>query len=494
MFKRIIYSTHRILGTAMALLFLMWFITGLVLIYHSFPDVDKKLKDERRAVLANCKTNLDSLVLKTATNDKLKKLQLDQYQGRPVFTVATKSKVDLIDRDLNVIEPSISLEQLHQIAQSWVDAPIEKIDTLQKQDIWIMYTKYLKELPIYKIHFSDSEKHQLYISSRTGEVQQFTSRSERLWAYVGSIPHKLYIPALRQYTDTWITTLTILAGFCFFVALSGIILGVRALVKRYRNKNKIGSAYAKTSYKWHHIGGLIFGVFLLTWAVSGMMSLRKTPQWIAKTELKLPITSTIQGKQIKTEDFKLSYQKLFEAFPSIKQISWEYFYDIPYYRVVESDTIRYFDASIDELKTLSISEQDIENTIEAIYEEKVEYKIDFITEYDEYYLQWKRDLPLPVYRILVDSPDKDRYYISPSTAYYKHINKNRMARKWLFNASHYMHIKWLYERPTLWTITVWTLSLGGIIVCGTGVWLSTKYLRRTFRSKKKEKNICQKEK
>ena len=36
-----ILTAHRILGTLLSILFCMWFLSGLVMIYHSFPRVNK---------------------------------------------------------------------------------------------------------------------------------------------------------------------------------------------------------------------------------------------------------------------------------------------------------------------------------------------------------------------------------------------------------------------------------------------------------------------
>jgi hypothetical protein len=63
-----------------------------------------------------------------------------------------------------------------------------------------MYTRYLNEMPIYKLYFTNPEKQQLYISSKTGEVLQFTDKAQRSWAWLGAIPHKFYFPFIRQHT------------------------------------------------------------------------------------------------------------------------------------------------------------------------------------------------------------------------------------------------------------------------------------------------------
>ena len=45
---------------------------------------------------------------------------------------------------------------------------------------------------------------------------------------------------------------------------------------------------------------------------------------------------------------------------------------------------------------------------------------------------------------------------------------------------HTLDIKFLVERPALWTVVIWTLLLGGAVVSFTGIVLSVKYLKNRF--------------
>ncbi len=41
--KKFFIQLHRILGTALSLAFLMWFLSGMVMIYSGFPRANKKM-------------------------------------------------------------------------------------------------------------------------------------------------------------------------------------------------------------------------------------------------------------------------------------------------------------------------------------------------------------------------------------------------------------------------------------------------------------------
>ena len=48
---QLMYSIHRILGTLLCILFLMWFLSAFVMMYHRFPRVNAKEKLQKQEVL-----------------------------------------------------------------------------------------------------------------------------------------------------------------------------------------------------------------------------------------------------------------------------------------------------------------------------------------------------------------------------------------------------------------------------------------------------------
>ena len=118
--------------------------------------------------------------------------------------------------------------------------------------------------------------------------------------------------------------------------------------------------------------------------------------------------------------------------------------------------------------------------------EDTPFHISMIDQYDEYYLSIDNTRPLPVYKVEIDNNDRSVYYIDPATGNHKYLNTNRKVKKWLFSAFHYLNIRWLVERHTLWTIAMWTLCLGGASLSLTGVWLGIRFIFRKLRRGKRK--------
>ncbi|HBG41647.1 MAG TPA: hypothetical protein DDW85_09565 [Porphyromonadaceae bacterium] len=482
--RAFMFSLHRITGTIISLFFFMWFISGLVLIYYPFPNVSPSQKYENMDALPDSLPDINSILVRLPESGKtIKKLSVRYFRGQTLFTVKTNDRAYTICSDtLKAVNP-LTWESIEHTAKKWVDAPIIKIDTLTERDQWIMYSRYKAEMPIYKFYFNDKQKHQLYISSRTGEVQQFTDKGQRFRAFMGAIPHKFYIPAIRKNTKTWTTLLTIGGVIALIAALSGIYLGVYITYRKYKAKRRIGSPYKNYWYKWHHILGLIFGIFLATFAFSGAMALQRIPSWVIKTHGDYRVSSSqLRGKYLSADSYKLDYRILAKKYPDIKSIEWEHFQEVPIYNIVVGNKEIRIDASSSDVKELYLQPSVVEKAVQSIHKTSELMSTTLINEYDEYYLSKERSLPLPIYKIKVENADNSIYYINPKTGDFKYFNQSRKAKKWIFSGLHYLNIKWLVERPVLWTIAIWLLCLGGACVSFSGIWLGIKYMRRKIKS------------
>ena len=487
MLTKIFYSFHRILGTILSILFLVWFLSGFVMIYHTFPKVSSRNIYKHMDVLQGENLSVDSIIKKSSNT--ITKLTLRSFAGQPFFEVSSEGNNSRILADSSMQTMSApTYKQIRNYAQRWNNAEIIQVDTLRELDQWIPFSRLRGEFPIYKFHFGDNDKHQLYISSRTGEALQFTDKNNRFWACMGAIPHWVYFTSLRQNTQLWIDVVVWLSGIGSLMCIAGIVLGVRSYIVQYRRRKKMETPYKKFIYKWHHILGFVFGIFVFTFVFSGMMSLAPVPQWILKTHNPDIEKKFYTPQQINFQDYKLDYHQIFDKYPGkVKSIEWAVFGNKPLYKVIIGNRLLTIDASSDEVKDLLLSEQDIKDRLAPVHSEPI--AISLMTAYDNYYVGLSDHLPLPIYKAEVADTDGSTYYINPRNGNTRYFNTNTKARRWSYQALHSFKLKLTAENKILWHILMWTTMIGGSIVSISGVWLGFRYLKRKV---KKLKYICSK--
>ena len=69
-----LFKLHKITGLSIAVFFLMWFITGIVLIYHPYPKVSEKLLYDKKENLPSSLPDLSSV--RSRMDNKVKSLSL----------------------------------------------------------------------------------------------------------------------------------------------------------------------------------------------------------------------------------------------------------------------------------------------------------------------------------------------------------------------------------------------------------------------------------
>jgi hypothetical protein len=96
-----------------------------------------------------------------------------------------------------------------------------------------------------------------------------------------------------------------------------------------------------------------------------------------------------------------------------------------------------------------------------------------VTDYDWYYLDRRRNLPLPVILARINDADQTRYYFDPRTVRIvgSYSSRNWTSR-WLYHGLHSMNVPWLYTHRPAWDIVVIIFMLGGTGLSVTAVVLA----------------------
>ena len=479
--KQVLIRVHQLLGTALSILFVMWFLTGFVMIYHNFPKMQESV--QRHALYSlkaiprdSLEVNLKTLVPQVKPDSLSLRMFSNSVYG---FSYSLGGKTTLYPSE-GKPRDRYTLKEVDLYAKRAFSAPIIYVDTLHYLDRWIPYEKHLEQMPILRYHYGDESRTELYVSQVTGEGVQYSTESSRFYAWIGAIPHWLYILDLRFYRDTWANIVITVSGLGAFMCLSGLILGGMAYIKRYRKRKDFRSMYPKGVFRWHHVTGFIFGVFVFSFSFSGMMSLQKIPQWLVSTHRpELSTLSQDKSIQIAPSDYPLSIGQLLSQLSSkdVLKVSFRSYGEKPYYQVLTADTTIFVDASEAQAKPLKLDSIDVKRWVDALHPQE-KYTIILLKEYDNYYINKKQNLPLPVFHVQVEDKDKTSYYIDPKTASVRYFNRNTRLRRWTYQALHSFTFKGLVGHGIGWNILMFTAMIGGTIVSCTGLVLAWRYLRK----------------
>ncbi|NIK03253.1 putative iron-regulated membrane protein [Xanthomonas campestris] len=262
---------HRWTGVAFCLLFVVWFASGLVLVFVPFPALNPPQRwsaaepiDLSRLAVTPAQALRQ---LRDATT-----LRLVSIGGRPGYVVGNATTTSTVDGIDGRARGMLSAETAGAIAAAFGHARVRQLDGPLTYDQWVVHQKFDPWRPLYRAALDDELGTVLYVSARTGEVVQRTRANERAWNWVGSIPHWLYFTQLRRSFTAWDRTVWWLALAALCSASAGTLLGVYRTWQRMRSPKPAWSGF-RGWMRWHHGLGLVAAVFVLGWIFSGWLSM-----------------------------------------------------------------------------------------------------------------------------------------------------------------------------------------------------------------------------
>ena len=475
--SRILLHIHRVLGFVLSILFLVWFLSGMVMMYRTYPSVTEQQRMAHAERIA-----MREAIPSPPMPQGLSALSLQQVAGRPVFLMSTAEGETQVDALTGKTVVRFLPEAMQSIAARWSSAAPVLKDTLNEIDVWLIGAMPFKEFPVYHYSLNDSEGSELYLSSRTGRALQLTSRESRFWAWVGAIPHWIYITKLRATgRQPWTDTVQWLSGFGILMVICGIIVGLRSMWKARKRKGAGLSPYVKPLFRWHHLFGLFFGLFVLTWIFSGFMSLADAPQllWPVHNEHS---ARQLYADSLKADHYRLDINRVLAA-NDVRRVEWMEIGKHPYYRVWTADDEYLLDASDTVPHRVKLNEADCRKAVQQVHEPSERVNAMMMNNYDNYYVSQKRTMPLPVCKVTVDDADRSTYYINPKTGDCRYYNNNRRAGKWMYTGLHALNLPFFVAHPMLRLAIMWVLMIGGTIVSVTGLLLTVRYIRRKINKR-----------
>ena len=244
--------SHFTLAPLLGIFVFAWLVSGVVMLFVSFP----KLRVAEKAMFS-----------KPILASELKLIQ-PEFETRKSLTITKQLGSIYTDKSLAQID-SQDIDKRLKIFFAGYD--VSFLGSVIN-DQWTVHGRFDKHRPLlaWKIH--DEHQRIIYISSTNGQIVQDTTRHERIWNYFGAILHWIYLTPVRENRGTWVYVVNAFTLAALWMTGLGFVRGWKILRirKRYRNK-KISPFW--NSLKYHHVLGVAFGFFLLTWLFSGFLSM-----------------------------------------------------------------------------------------------------------------------------------------------------------------------------------------------------------------------------
>jgi hypothetical protein len=472
---RWLFLLHRYLGIAVGLLMAMWCVSGVVMMYASYPQLDENSRlHHLMPILWDGCCKISDRVL--TDDDPVSEFQIEMLAGRPVLHLRSGAGSRLIDLSTGSPINGVSLEQAAAVVRSYAaDAQrtVPRLLGMIDYDQWTVSGEFRADRPLYHFGLGDDKGTELYVSSSTGHAVQVTTAHERFWNWLGSVPHWLYFAQLRHRPSLWSQVVIWTSLIGCFLAATGLYIGVRQLVRR----PGLWSPYVGFNW-WHHIAGLVFGVFTLTWVLSGLLSMNPWSLLEAagsETErARLNGASQPSGAQIKAAVQAMATSRLADVLSMrVAPLNGEMYFVVN----TADGNRRRLNAAV---LPAPLNKADIAYIAGALSAGVAASVPSLLTQEDTYYFSHHRErVSLPVYRLILRDGSATRYYIDAvSGMLTAKIDPGARRYRWLHEGLHRLDFTAALRGRPQWNALMLLLMSGVTTVCATGAYLGYRRLLR----------------
>jgi hypothetical protein len=481
--KRFLLFVHRWLGIALCFLFLIWFPSGIGMMYWGFPAVSAGDRLDRSPALDPSTVRLSPAEAwaRLGIDEAPRQVRLNTFDGRPVYRFGREAVVYADTGDEQVEVPEL---MVRRIAASWTGQPAAdaRMERLREVDQWTVGQNLRPLQPVWTFSWPNGE--QVYVSQATGEVIQYTTTATRLGAWVGAIPHWLYFTPLRKNGPEWSRFVIWSSGIGTIAAIIGLIVGawMYSPSRQYRHAGAPSRIPYHGQKRWHMVLGLVFGVAAVTWAFSGMLSMDPFPRERggAAGGDGPNVPQALRGRQqFASFEGKHPAEALRQLGGDVKDLELTTFAGEPLYlaRLAGGDT------RVVPVSGTPIDGFDPQRIIDVVTAAAPGATTTMLHQYDRYYLDRRRERPLPVILVQLADTVETRYYIDPKTArVVGSYDSRNWVNRWLYNGLHSLNFPWLYNYRPLWDIVVIAFMLGGTSLSVTSLVLAWRALGRRLRT------------
>ena len=178
--RRAIIYTHRWLGIAGGVLFVIWFASGVVMMYAQMPRLTPEEHLMRLPALDLSTARVAPAEAARGVGLSPERLQIAMLGDRSVYRFSHGPQWTTVFADSARPLRGLTADEAMQLVRRFVPehASTIKYDAyLTDADQWTLQSRTL--MPMHRIALGDSDHTYLYVSNRTGEGAMKTTRTDR---------------------------------------------------------------------------------------------------------------------------------------------------------------------------------------------------------------------------------------------------------------------------------------------------------------------------
>lgn len=263
---------HRWLGVTTCVIVAAWFASGAVLLFVPFPSLSRTAQLTLEAPLDVRSVTVPPAVAIRTVGGQASGLRLINRAGRASYVVMAQAGAVAVDARTGTLLANLSPSSASGEAKRLFGAAGTAVSPVD-YDQWIVHNRFDLYRPYFRLDANDTVGTQIYLSARTGELLQRTTRSNRAWNWAGAVLHWAYVTPLRASFTAWDRCVWWVSLVCLLVVVAGIALGFIRMAAARRMRSPSLTFYRMWWLRWHHLLGLFVGVFVFGWMLSGWLSM-----------------------------------------------------------------------------------------------------------------------------------------------------------------------------------------------------------------------------
>ncbi len=507
--KLLIYS-HRWLGIAIGIMFVVWFISGIILMYYGMPHLNAGERlmrmsplDLSTVAVSPSKAAADAGM--TGKNAPTR-LRIAMLGDRPVYRFNYGSSFGtwkVVYADTGEPMPAMNAETASTFIHRFLPEQqnLQYAEYLQTPDNFTIYPAMQPHLPMHRFTLGDVAGTEYYVSEKSGEAVMKTSRMGRILGFSGYVLHRLFWWRQKGW---WETMLIWLSWIGIIMCTTGLVVGVwrYGLTPRFRHKGVYSHSPYKGWMKWHHYAGLIFGLVTFTWMFSGAIAVHAIPgigdSGLTKTQRDAVTGGKIDLERLTVDGLQKAVAEVSTTFPA-KEFELLQFGGKPYYIAYRAPSANevdhWFTRSVTDFISPAIEHEHLivaasgeqqafsrfpnEGLLEMAKAAMPNIAVkdaSWLDAYDDYYYSTlssfdlgiiKDVRALPVLRVRFDDALQTALYLNPSHGQMVKYDKDDRVNRWAYYGLHGLDFAFLHNRRPAWDVIALALLIGGTVLSVT---------------------------